>query len=76
MSNNYHDYVIKNGEFIGDFEAMYQNCSDPRNQLEEAEQSYIRSITCMSIKKYGLKSIIELGCRLGKTTSYIKNNML
>lgn len=53
---------------------MYQNCSDPWNQLEEAELSYIRALTCISIKKYGMDSIIELGCGLGKTTNYIKNN--
>lgn len=74
MNNNYHKYVIKDGKFIGDFETMYQNCTDPWNQLEEAEISYVRASTCISIKKYGLDSVMELGCGLGKTTNYIKKN--
>lgn len=28
-SKDYHDYVIKNGGFIGKFEEMYQNIEDP-----------------------------------------------
>ena len=31
-TNRYQDYVIKDGKFIGDFEKMYQNCSDPWEQ--------------------------------------------
>ena len=27
-SKDYHDYVIKNGDFVGKFEEMYQNSSD------------------------------------------------
>lgn len=74
MSNDYHNYVIREGKFIGDFESMYQNCDDPWNQLAEAEISYIRAATCVSIKRYNLGSIVELGCGLGKTTNYIKRN--
>ena len=74
MNNDYHEYVIKDGKYIGDFETMYQNCTDPWNQLEEAEISYVRASTCISVKKYGLDSVMELGCGLGKTTNYIKKN--
>ena len=27
-SKDYHDYVIKNGSFVGKFEEMYQNSSN------------------------------------------------
>jgi len=30
--NNYHDYVIRDGKFIRDFDQMYKNCDDPWNQ--------------------------------------------
>jgi hypothetical protein len=29
MSEDYHDYVIKDGKLIGKFEEMYSNCQDP-----------------------------------------------
>lgn len=29
--NNYHDYFIKDGRHIGDYEGMYENCPDPWN---------------------------------------------
>lgn len=31
-SKDYHDYMIKDGKFIGKFEERYQNCEDPWNQ--------------------------------------------
>ena len=33
-STDYHDYVIKDGRFIGAFEEMYRNCPDPWHQDE------------------------------------------
>ncbi|MDR3204737.1 MAG: class I SAM-dependent methyltransferase [Deltaproteobacteria bacterium] len=29
MNNDYQKYFIQNGRHVGDYEAMYQNCSDP-----------------------------------------------
>lgn len=72
MSNDYHDYVIKDGKFVGDFETMYQNCENPWNQINEATESYIRAAVCMTLKKYSISSLNELGCGLGETTAFIK----
>lgn len=33
-SNDYHDYVIKDGKFIGKFEEMYRACADPWPETE------------------------------------------
>ena len=33
--NNYHDYVIKNGQYIGKFNEMYKACDDPWGQSED-----------------------------------------
>ena len=33
--NNYHDYVIKDGRFIGQFEQMYRDCENPWNEKGE-----------------------------------------
>ena len=35
----YQDLVIKDGKFVGEFEKMYQEFSDPWNQSEEVHYS-------------------------------------
>jgi len=71
----YQDLVIKNGEFIGEFETMYQEFSDPWHQSEEIYYSSLsRRSVCYFIEKYDIKSIVEWGCGLGRTTQYIKEN--
>lgn len=34
LSDDYHDYVIKDGRFVGRFEEMYQACADPWPETE------------------------------------------
>jgi len=34
VSSDYHDYVIKDGKFVGRFEDMYRNCADPWPETE------------------------------------------
>ncbi len=73
--DRYQDYVIKNGEFIGKFEEMYQKFDDPWHQKEYQIKSYMKYAVDMSIKKYGLKSLLEVGCGLGWITDFLwKNN--
>ncbi len=45
MSNNYSDYFIKNGKFVGEFELMYQQCDDPWYQSKNVEKSYNKMTT-------------------------------
>lgn len=33
---DYHDYVIKDGKLIGEFDKMYADCDDPWHQSREA----------------------------------------
>ena len=72
----YQDLVIKDGKFIGEFEKMYQLFEDPWNQTKEGyvENSISRQIVVNYIKSFGLKSIIEYGCGLGKTVNFIYQN--
>lgn len=69
----YQDYVIKDGEFIGKFEEMYQKFENPWFQAsrEYNENSYSRNFTILNIRKYGIKSLVEFGCGLGHYTSLI-----
>tara|TARA_B100000795_G_scaffold251774_1_gene220840 strand:+ start:326 stop:943 length:618 start_codon:yes stop_codon:yes gene_type:complete len=71
----YQDLVIKDGKFVGEFEKMYQEFSDPWNQSEEVYYSSLsRRSVCYFLEKFDINSIVEWGCGLGKTVNYIKEN--
>lgn len=73
----YQDYVIKDGKLIGKFEEMYQKFDDPWHQKECLDYSYIRHVTNVSIRKYEINSLLEVGCGLGAFTNFmVKNNPL
>lgn len=42
---DYHDYVIKDGVFIGKFEEMYQKFDDPWHQIENMHLYYDKLVT-------------------------------
>ncbi|MDE0770859.1 MAG: class I SAM-dependent methyltransferase [Salibacteraceae bacterium] len=69
-NSNYHDYVIKNGKFIGDFETMYQNVNDPWMQSIQPNR-YSRNAGIIHIKNFGITSILEVGCGLGYYAEWI-----
>ncbi|MTI33137.1 class I SAM-dependent methyltransferase [Xanthovirga aplysinae] len=66
----YHDFVIKDGQFIGEFEEMYQNCEDPWEQSTQPNK-YSRAAGILHIKNFGIKSILECGCGLGYYADWI-----
>lgn len=61
---SYHDYVIKDGEFIGDFENMYRNCEDPWMQSKQPNK-YSRLAGIEHLKSFEIKSVLECGSGLG-----------
>lgn len=66
----YHDYVIKDGKFIGEFEKMYQEHPDPWMQSEQPNQA-ARAAGIQFLKKYEVKDIVEAGCGLGYYSNWI-----
>ena len=73
----YQDFVIQDGKFVGEFEKMYQKVSDPWGQSRDFYYSSLsRRSICYFIEKYGIQSIVEWGCGLGRTTNYIKENTI
>ena len=71
----YQDFVIKDGKFVGEFEKMYQQFTDPWHQSEEIYCSSLsRRSVCYFLEKYDINSIVEWGCGLGRTVNYIKEN--
>lgn len=68
---NYHDYVIKDGQFIGDFENMYKEVEDPWTQSTQPNK-YARYAGIQNIKNFGIKSVLECGCGLGFYANWIQ----
>ncbi len=66
----YHDYVIKDGEFIGEFEAMYRDCRDPWMQSKQPNRD-ARAAGINFLQKQNCKSILEAGCGLGYYAEWI-----
>lgn len=63
-AETYHDYVIKDGQFIGRFDEMYQKFDDPWMQSSQPNP-YSRMATIINIQRFGIGSVLEVGCGLG-----------
>jgi trans-aconitate methyltransferase len=67
---SYHDYVIKDGQFIGQFEEMYRRFDSPWMQ-DRQPNPYARQIGIMYLQRYGIRSVLECGCGLGFYSDWI-----
>lgn len=70
---SYHDYVIKDGAFIGKFDDMYSECSDPWMQSQQPNK-YARMAGIMHLKNFGIQSVLECGCGLGYYAEWIRKD--
>ncbi len=70
-SKSYHDLVIKDGKFIGEFERLYNEFEDPWTQSKQPNP-YARQAGIINIKRFGMKSVLECGCGLGYYAEDIK----
>lgn len=66
MSNDYRDYVFKDGTFIGAFEEMYQNCPDPWHQDEI--QPLAEDIALLLLRDERWRQALDIGCGKGRFT--------
>ena len=71
MEKTYHDYVIKDGKFIGKFDEMYEAFNDPWTQSTQPNK-YSRMAGMIHLKNFGIKSLVEWGCGLGYYADWIK----
>lgn len=69
-NETYHDYVIKDGEFIGEFEKMYQRFDDPWMQSSQPNK-YARMAGIVHLKNFPIRSVLECGCGLGYYANWI-----
>lgn len=73
FSDDYHDYVIKDGKFIGKFEEMYKYSKDVpwhQDRIAYAFQSDIDiGLLWHIVREYEPMKIAEIGCGLGYFTT-------
>lgn len=69
--NDYRDYVIKDGAFVGRFEDMYRECDDPWEQTKDVANNYSKMATIASVHRLGYRKVLEIGCGLGYFTHFL-----
>lgn len=67
----YQDFVIRDGEFIGEFEEMYQRFDDPWEQTKREKYASDKAVALNIIQKYQRKNVVEFGSGLGQFTHRI-----
>jgi len=76
-SKDYHDYVFKNGKYIGKFEDMYRYSDEIPWKQDKVIDRFYRKISLEIIKSVlanqsnSIKSTIEVGCGYGYVLSRI-----
>jgi methylase of polypeptide subunit release factors len=64
-STDYHDYVIKNGKLIGEFEQMYQNSSTIPLHQDEQENWIDVCLTLEFLKRKNFSRVVDYGAGTG-----------
>lgn len=76
-SKDYHDYVIKDGKFIGAFEQMYQNIDDPWYLGDATAIQFDMGLYLIS--RWGIGAggglVLDIGCGKGAFTVRLKQQM-
>lgn len=74
---DYHDYVFKDGKFVGDFEKMYQeSTTEPWHQGEITKTWHGKISLDVIEAAFGegaIDTILEVGCGHGHISKYLKN---
>ena len=74
-SADYHDYVFKDGHFVGKFEDMYRNSSDIPWHQDKLAYLIFSEIDIAILKQFKYDSICEIGCGLGYFTNRLKKEL-
>lgn len=75
-SSDYHDYVIKNGKFIGKFEQMYQNIEDPWYSVKNVNS--LDNNLFLTLVKHSTPlsgRVLDVGCGLGALTARLREQL-
>ena len=76
----YHDYVIKDGQFIGRFEEMYAECQEIPWHQDKTAQAIFSDLDLSILRhmktRYGFNQVADIGCGLGYVTARIQREVL
>jgi SAM-dependent methyltransferase len=71
----YQDYVIRDGELVGEFEEMYQDFDDPWHQLANTPSAPDKAAGLALLdrlgRQFGARRVVEIGCGLGRYAAAI-----
>ena len=71
MSHKCNDYIIKDGQFIRDFEGMYKNFNDPWDQEAFFDKQYGPNLAISALKiaiknkNLIIENVLDIGCASG-----------
>jgi hypothetical protein len=82
MKIKYQDYVIKDGKFVGKFDEMYQNFSDPWNLLKNNKLDGVGGNLnyqiiynyCNQLKRKKKLTTLEIGCGFPQISNQLLKN--
>jgi hypothetical protein len=70
--NEYHRYIIQGDRFIGRFEDMYKECTDPWNASTEDYDASVCSVaTKRLVQSLWPASVVSLGCGTGRHLNWL-----
>lgn len=72
-SDDYHDYVIQDGEFVGAFEEMYRNCPDPWHQDSEEFLKQNIALTTLAHYRERYATALDVGCGKGRFSNRLQS---
>lgn len=85
MSSDYHDYVIKDGKLIAEFELMYQKSKETPWHQDSTAHSLFTDIDIAIINSFFRRwkpvncshlNMLDLGCGLGYTTERLRSELV
>jgi len=74
-SKDYHDYVFKDGKFIGAFEEMYQNVEDPWHHGDATAIYYDMGLYLIQHYEIFPEEVLDVGCGKGAFTARLKKKL-
>lgn len=77
-SQDYHDFVIKDGKFIGEFEQMYQKIDDPWGTIQNVHSLKNDLLLCLIAHLSSRSEItraFHAGCALGALTARVRDTL-
>jgi len=75
LKTRYQDYVIHEGQFIGQFEDMYRNADEIPWHQDKTVNAVFSDHTVTLLRRLHPKSLLDVGCGLGYMASRLKREI-